>query len=198
MAAMKGRVILLGLAWALALSLSVQGQQAADGPRYANGTSLVRPTDYREWPFIGSGLGLTYEGDAASPAAPPAFTNAFVNPASYRAFMQTGRWPNGTLFVLEIRRSQTEAAPNKGGRFQADLLVLEAEVKDARFPDGWAFFNFGRGPALTDVAAPLSGEAVAPCVECHTTHTAVERTFVQFYPTLLEVARQKGTLKPGF
>jgi hypothetical protein len=26
----------------------------------------------------------------------------------------------------------------------------------------------------------------------------VERTFVQFYPTLLEVARQKGTLKPGF
>ena len=29
-------------------------------------------------------------------------------------------------------------------------------------------------------------------------HTAVERTFVQFYPTLLEVARQKGTVKPGF
>jgi hypothetical protein len=25
-----------------------------------------------------------------------------------------------------------------------------------------------------------------------------ERTFVQFYPTLLEVAREKGTLKPDF
>jgi hypothetical protein len=35
-------------------------------------------------------------------------------------------------------------------------------------------------------------------VECHTQHTAVERTFVQFYPTLLEVARRKGTLKPAF
>jgi hypothetical protein len=112
--------------------------------------------------------------------------------------METGRWPNGTVFVLEIRRSATEAAPNNGGRFQAELSVLEAEVKDARFPDGWAFFNFGRGTALTDVAAPLAGEAVARCVECHTKHTAVERTFVQFYPTLLEVARQKGTLKPGF
>jgi len=43
-----------------------------------------------------------------------------------------------------------------------------------------------------------AGEAVARCVECHTKQTAVERTFVQFYPTLLEVARQKGTLKPGF
>ena len=49
-----------------------------------------------------------------------------------------------------------------------------------------------------DVAQPLSGETLAGCVECHTKHTAVERTFVQFYPTLLEVARRMGTLKPGF
>ena len=72
--------------------------------------------------------------------------------------MQTGTWLNGTIFILELRRSQTDATPNKGGRFQTDLLVLEAEVKDSRFPDGWAFFTFGRGTALTDVAAPLSGE----------------------------------------
>jgi hypothetical protein len=37
-----------------------------------------------------------------------------------------------------------------------------------------------------------------PVVACHTQNTAVERTFVQFYPTLLEVARNRGTLKPGF
>jgi len=199
MAAMKGLTAVLSLAYLVALSLTVHGQQSqADGPRYANGTSLVRPTNYREWTFIGSGLGLTYEAETASPTAAPTFTNTFVNPSSYRAFMQTGTWPNGTVFVLELRRSQTEAAPNKGGRFQTDLLVLEAEVKDARFPDGWAFFNFGRGTALSDVTPPLSGEAVASCVECHTKHAAVERTFVQFYPTLLEVARQKRTLKPGF
>ena len=56
-----------------------------------------------------------------SAAAPPSFTNTFVNPSSYRAFMETGRWPNGTVFILEIRRSATEAAPNNGGRFQAEL-----------------------------------------------------------------------------
>jgi len=195
----KTLMILLSLALVVGFSLRADGQRpATDGPRYTNGTSLVRPTDYREWPFLGSGLGLTYEAEGRSTPASPAFTNTFVNPSSYRAFMQTGRWPNGTVFILEIRRSATEAAPNNGGRFQAELSVLEAEVKDARFPDGWAFFNFGRGSALTDVAAPLAGEAVARCVECHTKQTAVERTFVQFYPTLLEVARQKGTLKPGF
>ena len=195
----KTLMILLSLALVVGFSLRVDGQRpTTDGPRYTNGTSLVRPTDYREWPFLGSGLGLTYEAEGRSAPASPAFTNTFVNPSSYRAFMQTGRWPNGTVFILEIRRSATEAAPNNGGRFQAELSVLEAEVKDARFPDGWAFFNFGRGSALTDVAAPLAGEAVGRCVECHTKQTAVERTFVQFYPTLLEVARQKGTLKPGF
>jgi hypothetical protein len=58
-------------------------------------------------------------------------------------------WPNQTVFVLESRRSETNAAPNVGGRFQGEMLGLEAEVKDTRFPDGWAFFNFGRAAALT-------------------------------------------------
>ena len=199
MTATRRLVFILSLVFAFVLSLAVYAQQTQrDGPRYANGTSLVRPTDYREWPFIGAGLGLTYEGETTSPAAPPTFTNVFVNPSSYRAFMNTGMWPNATVFVLEFRRSQTDGVPNKGGRFQGDLMGIEAEVKDSRFPDGWGFFNFGSGPALTDVAAPLSGERLASCVECHTKNTAVERTFVQFYPTLLEVARQKGTVKPGF
>jgi acyl carrier protein phosphodiesterase len=51
---------------------------------------------------------------------------------------------------------------------------------------------------MQNAVAPLAGDAVAACVECHTNNTAVERTFVQFYPTLLEVARAKGTVKPGF
>jgi cytochrome P460 len=193
---MTTRRAVFGFVCVAAASVALYAQQSQrDGPRY-NGTNLVRPLDYREWPFLGSGLGLTYEAAGASAAS--RFTNVFVNPSSYRSFMETGAWPNETVFVLESRRSETNAAPNVGGRFQGAMLGLEAEVKDSRFPDGWAFFNFGQAPALTTAAAPLVGTAVSACVECHTKHTAVERTFVQFYPTLLDVARRKGTLKPGF
>ena len=89
-----------------------------------------------------------------------------------------------------------EGSINKAGRFQTQLVGLEAEVKDSRFPDGWGFFNFSQKGAITNTAEPLPLDA--GCVECHTKNTAVERTFVQFYPTLMEVARKMGTVKPGF
>jgi hypothetical protein len=205
MAGMKSAAVFLGLAYGIALSLAVHAQQQApgDGPRYTNGTNLVRPAEYREWIFLSSGLDMAYN---PPPGATPAsgsrperhtFTNVFVNPSSYRSFMQTGKWPDRTIFVLEARGSDSEASINKAGRFQTVFTGLEAEVKDSRFPDGWAFFTFS---GTAESTAPLSGEPLArgQCVECHTRNTAVERTFVQFYPTLLEIARQKGTLKPGF
>jgi hypothetical protein len=203
MAEVKRLPVVVSLACAIAFSLAAVAQQPqGDGPRYRNGTNLVRPTDYREWMFLSSGLGMSYEPPVGSPPAGspsgPGFGNVFVNPSSYRSFMQTGKWPDGTVFILEGRNSASEASINKAGRFQTDLARIEAEVKDSRFPDGWAFFNFGPARSMKDVAEPLAGQAVASCVECHTKNTAVERTFVQFYPTLLEVARQKGTLKPGF
>lgn len=189
---MKKMTVVFVLAYGIAFSLATGAQQApSDGPRYT-GTALVRPTDYREWVFLSSGLGMTYEPPSANPR-PPTFGNVFVNPSSYRSFMQTGKWPDKTMFVLEFRNSDSEASINKSGRFQTGLAAVEAEVKDSRFPDGWAYFTF-RG----DSAEPMSARDSAPCVECHTKNTAVERTFVQFYPTLLEVARRFGTVKPGF
>ena len=203
---MKKMIGVLALAYTVALTLAVQAQPTSgDGPRYTNGTNLIRPTDYREWIFLSSGLDMTYpspDAAAQSQQLPPrhSFTNVFVNPSSYRRFMQTGKWADPTIFVLEARRADGVSRyfpANQAGQFQTTFAGLEANVKDSRFPDGWAFFGFNPDASS---AEPLSGEALArgQCVECHTKETAVERTFVQFYPTLLDVARQKGTLKPGF
>jgi len=198
MFAKKTMSVVIGLAFGAEFLITVWAQvRPGDGPRYVNGSSLARPTDYREWVYVGGGLGLTYE-QSRNPQATPRFGNVFVNPSAYRSFMQTGVWPNGTVLVLESRFAGTDEFVSNNGKFQGALRALEAEVKDSRFPDGWAFYNFGTADALRDVAEPLAGEEVQRCITCHTEHTAVERTFVQFYPTLLEAARQKGTVKPGF
>jgi len=187
----------LALTYAAALGTTTDGQtrESGDGPRYVNSVNLVRPPDYREWVFVSSGLGMEYNPTPGTPGG-NSFGNVFVNPSSYRAFMKTGKWPDRTIFVLEFRASTSEGSINKAGRFQARLVGLEAEVKDSRFPDGWAFFNFMQKGSMVDSAEPVPVDA--GCVECHTKNTAVERTFVQFYPTLLDVARKMGTLKPGF
>ena len=106
---MKKIAAALVLACVITLSLAARAQQvSSDGPRYS-GTALVRPTDYREWIFLSSGLGMTYEPPSANPR-PPTFGNVFVNPSSYRSFMQTGKWPDKTIFVLEFRNSDSEAS----------------------------------------------------------------------------------------
>jgi hypothetical protein len=38
----------------------------------------------------------------------------------------------------------------------------------------------------------------AGCYSCHSEHGAVNTTFVQFYPTLLPIAKLKGTLSVGY
>ena len=104
--------------------------------------------------------------------------------------MKTGAWPDQTMFVLEIRDAAEHGSINRAGHFQTGLRAIEANVKDARLQGGWGFYNFGNKTAAT---TPLPQSA--SCYTCHANNTAVEHTFVQFYPSLMEVARAKGTVK---
>jgi len=180
----------------VAASTAGTQQSPLDGPSYTGENELVRPAHYREWIYLSTGLGMTYGPAAQAANRPPLFDNVFVNPSSYRSFLETGRWPDKTIFILELRAASSQGSINTAGHFQTDVVAVEAAVKDSRFPGGWAYFDFGRGAALKPSTAPLP--TTAPCYACHAQNTAVEQTFAQFYPTILEVARRKGTLKPGF
>ena len=161
---------------------------AGEQIRY-DGNRMLRPANYREWVWLSSGLGMSYT--AGPPSQNPDFDNVFVNPSAYRSFLAKGTWPDGTVLVLETHASLTKSSINRSGRVQGDLTGMEVHVKDERrFPGKWAFFAF-RSSGSTGTLIPAS----AGCYSCHQQHGAVDTTFVQFYPTLLEVARQKGTLQ---
>ena len=175
---------------ALALALC---SFASDTAEFTSGGELVTPSNYREWVFLSSGLGMTYGPNEPAANAPRRFDNVFVNPSSYRSFLQTGRWPDGTVLVLEIRESDSKSSINRHGSFQSSVVAVEANVKDSkRFPEGgWAFFDLGRVDGSSKAAKALP--AGNSCVKCHSAHGAVDSTFVQFYPTLAPVAKKLGT-----
>ena len=141
---------------------------------------------------------MTYGPAQTVDGHPPMFDNVFVTPDSYDEFLRSGTWPDQTMFILELRESQENISINNGGRTQGALRGMEASVKDrTRFPvGGWAYFSFDSPRGLAVSAAPLP--ATAQCYSCHRTNTAVDNTFVQFYPTLFEVAKRLGTIKPTY
>jgi len=163
----------------------------AQGPEFTADGKLMRP-NYREWIYLSSGLGMTYSAEAKPEQS---FDNVFVSPASYREFLSTGHWPEKTVFILEIREALSHGSINQGGHFQSGLIAIEAEVKDsAKYPDKWAFYSFGNTPGKPQETARMIPNG-SVCQTCHGKNAAVENTFVQFYPTLIETARRMGTFR---
>ncbi len=180
---MKGNFV-VAILFCIALITATAG--AID---YTRDARMVLPKDYREWVFISSGIGMSYlPGGGAN--ANPSFENIFVNPEAYKDFLKTGTWPDKTVLILESRGSESQVSINKDGRVQSKLLAISAHVKDASH-GGWAFYSFGNGTQQEGTLLPKS----ADCYSCHQMNGAVDTTFVQFYPTLAEIAKAKGTFK---
>jgi hypothetical protein len=171
---------------------------AGDKARFTKEGALQPPADYREWIFLSSGLGMTYGPNAPAAGAPLRFDNVYVNPSSYREFLRSGAWPDGTVLVLEIRESESEGSINRHGRYQTRRTAMEANVKDSRRfgGNGWAFFDLTRA---MDGRQPVAKRIPSPnrCEQCHSSNGAVDNTFVQFYPELIPVAKKFGTFKPA-
>jgi hypothetical protein len=196
---MKRAWVLIVLA-VLALTLvaampraSSKNEGAGNAPVYTTEGNLKFPAQYREWVYLSSGVDMSY-GPNSMGMDHSMFDNVFVNPEAYRAFQTTGTWPDKTMLVLEGRVAGTKGSINKNGHFQTgDVMGREVHVKDeARFSGKWAFFSSEDG--VTGKLLPQEMD----CYSCHQQHGAVDTTFVQFYPTLLEVAKKKNTLSASY
>jgi hypothetical protein len=161
-------------------------------PAYTSDGQLKLPEDYRNWIYLTSGFDMSYSANNQT-GEHHEFDNVFVNPEAYKIFVATGTWPDKTMLVLEVRDAQGKRSINQKGHFQTAVAGIEVHVKDARFPGNWAFFGFD-GAAKTSKMIPPT----ASCYSCHEAHAAVDTTFVQFYPTLLPIAKSKGTLSAAY
>jgi len=161
-------------------------------PEYASDGQMKLPEHYREWVYLSTGFDMSYNAKGME-MDHHMFDNVFVNPEAYKVFVETGTWPDKTMFVLEVRKAEGKGSINQKGNYQgSEIMGREVHVKDTRFPGGWAFFGFGEDKTAKMIPT------TAGCYSCHSEHAAVDTTFVQFYPTLLPIAKLKGTLAVGY
>ena len=90
-------MLLAGVALTAIVSVALLAQMrhvAADPialvPVFQGADTLLRP-DYREWKVV----------DATAHSEQHPFGRAYISPAAYREFAQTGTFPEGTVMILE-------------------------------------------------------------------------------------------------
>ena len=168
-------------------------------PRYNAAGELLLPEGFEEWIFVGSNLGLEYkEGDAPAEAntKPPEalrnFHNVYINPPAWKEFRKSGRFPEGTVLVLDVYRAEKGDGKTlvSEGLFPGARTEVAVAVKNSRRPDGsqtdWAYYDF---PVGTKTAKAFEDKA---CYQCHVEHGSVDNVFVQFYPTLNRLVQSRG------
>jgi hypothetical protein len=141
---------------------------------------LIFPGDIEEWVFLGSSLGMGYSQAEFDPDSPGMFQIVRMEPQAYQAFLETGRFVDGTMFSLHFYGSENKISINRAGFVMGDLHAAEIHLKDSeRFPDGFNFYNFDNGQAAVK-EVPLPND----CVACHEKDGAYDGVFVQFYPII--------------
>jgi hypothetical protein len=186
----RPRYAVPGFALIAIVSASLLGQirhstQRIDRPSAVFvGSTLLCPTGYREWVFVGSCLG--HDPHRSSDM----YHNVYIDPAAYNEYSHSGKFPDGTVMVLETLSAETKQESGLEGSYEKDLVGLQVSVKDStRFDSGWGFYDFTEGAGqLKRETEPLP--QTAGCIACHRDKAATDHVFTQFYPVL-----RSGTAK---
>ena len=188
-------LLVIGIAILGSFATRAHQTTTSNAPSYTSDGQLRLPENYREWVYLTTGFDMSYN-PAMRGMDHHMLDNVFVNPEAYQAFLKTGTWPDKTILVLEGRRAQNKGSINQAGQFQTDdVMAIEVHIKDeSRFggQGNWAFFGFG------DEKTSKMISQTADCYSCHSQHAAVDTTFVQFYPTILSIAKSHNTLSPSY
>src|SRR5258707_2737896 len=160
------------------------------------------PTVFREWVFVGAPL--TPEGlndgkyncnqpGGCTKSNFPEYHHVYVEKKNVDAYLKTGSFPEGTVFVKELTRvldptflDGSRKEPSGRGYFNGEYNGIDMSVKDSkRFAgtNGWGFFTFGHHPLPYDKTS--AERPVAECAGCHIANVAnTDMTWIQFYPQL--------------
>ena len=122
----------------------------------------------------------------------PEMHSVYVEPNTYRIFMQTGKWPEGSLMVKEFSSTNTDPKDCSGPPvytckvagstviFAKERTGVAVMLKDTkRYPNepgGWAYFSFGHQAPPYQAFSPPHDRA--RCAQCHIDNVGPEHDYV--------------------
>jgi len=171
-----------------AAAVQVPAAQKTVMPRYDKEDALLLPSDYRQWVFVGSSLGLSYSEGAS--AGMEMFHETLMEPTAYKHFVDTGTFRDGTMLALILHGTGENVLPARRGKLAADVHGVEMAVKDSSHrPEKWAYYNFGgMGGGVRTSAQAMPKDR---CYSCHVEHAKRDNVFLQYYTLLAEAAHVK-------
>jgi hypothetical protein len=191
-----GLLALVGASAWLAFAPSAT-PQSSDPPQYDSSGNLLRPVGFETWVFVGSNLGLAYQGEGKPQH--PEFHNVYMSPQAYAEFVKTQTFPDLTVFVIDRLTPKDREAKGivTAGVYNDQRVGILAAVKNMHRPDKrtkpWAYYVFSMdGNQMPDSAkAELDStdfekdsEKEKTCEGCHAVHASRDHVWVQFYPIL--------------
>ena len=184
-------IVVLVASVALFRSKSAVAQTERSAAVFNADGKMQLPTGYRRWVFVGAPL--TPNALNNGKANFPEYHHVYVEAQNVDAYLKTGTFPEGTVFVKELTRvlnptfpDGSRIEPSGRGYFNGEFNGIDVTVKDSkRFSktNGWGFFTFGHHPQPYDQTA--AEKTVTECAGCHIANVAkTDMTWVQFYPLL--------------
>jgi len=175
----------------LMAAIGVSPQSGDTRPVFTKDGSLVLPSGFRSWVFIGGPITPNGLNDGHAPF--PEFHSVYIAKENFRYYQENGKFPEGTVMVKELALVQggghsdgsTDSASGRG-YFPGSLSGLDVMVKDSKRFAGtndWGFFTFGHhAPPYEAVAKESTSQE---CASCHVAFVAkTDMVWVQYYPLL--------------
>jgi len=151
------------------------------------------PKGYRSWVHAYTAWeGITTTILDGTVTKTPEFHSVYVEPNTYRTFMRTGKWPEGSLMVKEF--STTSIDPENCGTPPAHVckfstsnvifphgqtgigLMLKDSKRYPKEPGGWVYFSFGHKAPPYEPFSPVRPRA--QCAQCHIDHVGPKNDYV--------------------
>ena len=180
---------------------SVPGRRPAGTNREAGvqpGGEAGSTRGFRAWVFAGADESPEYKGDLPEStrserprhdeAKAGNFHNIYINPEAYPHFLETGKFPDPTILVMEVFQAERKDSKGvlKAGEFEGKRISSKSRsrIRIVRAAASLGLITAFDLDEKSRPSRPTRARPDAACYQCHLKHASVDNVWVQFYPAL--------------